>query len=345
MSTFNIVENETKNPEKLDKLIAELETYGLGVVETHEKKSEAIHIVSNRSDITSSGALTIGPLDPWEKIIQPEREVENNDLANGRWYHEIGNSNVDEWVPSVTTILSVLRKGHGFNIWNRNYGHLAPLHRDLAAIRGSIVHYYFKVLVEGETVTAEEIWNHIQMEPDQSWKTLTTQKTLLYQILRYLESFVAFWNEKEPEPVACEYPVLTPTYGGRLDLIVEFKKAKNSKKKSRCLMDLKTGGSYFSHALQNSAYKHAWEEEHPDMPIHYMAGIYVTSEYRKHPTYKIGWQKDMFDIFKATEKVWYAYNASARDGKVTPRLSQKPRNEFNLYKKEKEPTNGISTAK
>ena len=94
MSTFNIVENETKNPEKLDKLIAELETYGLGVVETHEKKSEAIHIVSNRSDITSSGALTIGPLDPWEKIIQPEREVENNDLANGRWYHEIGNSNV-----------------------------------------------------------------------------------------------------------------------------------------------------------------------------------------------------------------------------------------------------------
>jgi len=334
MSKFEFAEDNNP-PEKLDSVIAYLKQHGLGVIETNQNQVEGIAVGANGDTnlSTSSGTVTVD-IHPTDNIIEPELVIANHDLPNGRWYCESGETNENLWVPSVTTILSVLHKGHGFNVWNRNYGHLAPLYRDLAAIRGSIVHYFFEQLVVGCDVTVDSVWNFIQQEQDESWKTLTTHKNLTYEVLRFIESFVAFWQEKDPIPVAVEYPVLMPSYGGRLDLIVEMKKTKASKKRSRCLLDLKTGANYYSHGLQNSAYKHAWEKVHPELPIDYMGGIYVTSQYRNEPTFKIGWQKDEFEIFQAAEKIWYSMNKSTKTGKVSPKLIKKPRTSFNLYNKQ-----------
>ena len=314
--------------QKLNEVISYLKTQGLDVIETQD-------VANSRNLIKANEEKDDKPL--YEKMVYPRDEVQSEGLSNGRWYHAIGDTNVNNWKPSVTTVLSVIDKGSGFNAWNRNYSHMADPYMKYAAIKGSITHYSIDDLVNGKTVTAQDIWNMIEAESDESWKVFGSKKNMAQQVMRNIESFMAFWEECDPIPIAAEYPILTDLYGGRLDLIVQIKKTKNSKKRSTVMIDIKTGGSYFSHALQNSAYKNAWDNEHPDIPIDYIAGLYVTSEYRDRPTYKLKYQNYMYDEFLQALKLWHAINKPVKADAVKPKLNKKTRTVFSLYnEKEKE---------
>jgi len=267
-------------------------------------------------------------------IIKPTLNITHKDLSNGRWYHLIGaEEDVSSWRPSVTTQLSVLDKGSGFDKWNRNLGHLAPMHRDAAGIRGSHVHYWMKALIEGSTVKAAMILNHILEESSEVWRHLYQREEMFaHSIRRYLASFCAFWKEKKPVPVAVEYPIYDVglPFAGRFDMLLKFKKAKNSKKESLILVDLKTGAPYPSHAYQNSAYKVGWEKEHPEMPIDYIAGLYVKDSYRGDPTYTLTFQKDSYDAFLSASHLWCDRTRNVK-GDLLPALREEPPTEFSIY--------------
>ncbi len=267
------------------------------------------------------------------ELIREQQDLQNRDLANGRFYHKVGDDNQANWRPSVTTLLSVLHKGHGFNQWNRNLGHLAPQVRDAAACRGNHVHYWMKALIEGEVVDAEMIKNQIELDDDQGWKySYKTVRQFSHSIRRYLSSFLAFWKEHKPTPVACEYPIYDEglPFAGRFDMLLKMKKAKNSKKESLMIVDLKTGANYWSHGLQNSAYKYGWDKEYPDMTVDYIASLYVTDSYRNDPTYKLQYQNYDYDSFLRASELWYKENSNVK-GELKPALKPSPQHKFSLY--------------
>lgn len=274
----------------------------------------------------------VGEINAAPDLIRSDQNITHNDLPSGRWYHLNGDDDLDNWRPSVTTILQYPNKGPGMDTWYKNYGHLADSMRDAAGIRGTAVHYWIRALVEGSEVTAEQIRAMILDSDDHTWRTTyTTADYFTYTIRRYLESFVAFWKEHKPVIVACEYPIYNKEldYAGRLDLIVRMKKAKNSKKDSLVMMDIKTGRKFDSHALQNSAYAHGWNLEHPDMKIDHIAGLYVTDGYRKDPTYTLHYQKYDYSYFRHILTVWYGSKRDS-EGNVGPKLRTQPATTFKL---------------
>ena len=281
-------------------------------------------------------AQPVQELDTSPTLIRPTMEITHKDLSNGRWYHQIGDIDLLNWRPSVTTQLSILDKGPGFNLWNRNLGHMAPRHRDAAAIRGSHVHYWMHALVAGSIVNTNMILNHIIQTNDESWRYFyDKEEQFAHSIRRYLASFCAFWDDKTPTPVAVEYPIYSPElpFAGRLDLLLKFKKAKNSKKESLILVDLKTGAPYPTHAYQNSAYKLGWETEHPELPIDYIAGLYVKDSYRGDPTYTLTYQTYNYDAFLSASHLWHE-KSKTKSGNVLPTIKKEPPKEFNLYHKQ-----------
>jgi len=273
------------------------------------------------------------PEDKEYSLVEPTIQIAHEDLANGRFYHLEGDDNLDNWVPSVTTQLGVIRMATGFDVYNRNLGHTAPKNTEALGQKGHDTHYFMVPLVYGETVTLDSIRTYILGNQQQSWKWLyKTVDQYAYAIRKNLASFCQFWYEHQPTPVTVEYPILHPDlcFGGRLDLIVEMKKAKNSKKKSRVLIDLKTGNKYNSHTLQNSAYKVGWELMNPDLPIDYIAGLYVTDGYRKDPTYTLHYQNFDYQGFIYASKTWHRENSNVK-GELKPSVKKAPPTKFNLY--------------
>ena len=268
-------------------------------------------------------------------LIEPTVSIAHEDLPNGRWYHLEGDDNINNWKPSATTYLSVIRLGAGFDAWNQNLGHTASKSRNALAQQGTEVHYWMVPLIYGDTVDVDQIKTHILGSGDDSWKWLyKTVNQYAYQIRRYLASFCQFWVEHNPIPVACEYPIYHKDlpFGGRLDLIVSMKKAKNSKKRSNVLLDLKTGNSYASHTLQNSAYKVGWELLNPEIPIDYIGGLYVSNTYRDEPKYTLKYQNFDYEGFLHAAKLWHRENSNTK-GVLKPTVKKAPPTEFNLYNK------------
>lgn len=270
-----------------------------------------------------------------KEILQPDFQIYNRDLANGRFYFLEGDDQeTDSWVPSVTTQLGSIHKGFGFNTWNRNYGHLAPRERDAKAVKGSHVHFLaLERMCRGEEVTENDIQEYIMNDTNKDWRwSYKNIHSYMHSIRRYLWSFQQFWIEHEPTVVAIEYPIYQPDIklAGRLDMIVKMKKTKAAKKESLVLVDLKTGQKYWTHGIQNSAYKVGWELDHPGLKIDYIASLYVRDSFRKDPTYDLSYQKFDYESFKAASKLWHKENQNVK-GNVAPTLKPQPPKTFKLY--------------
>jgi len=271
-------------------------------------------------------------------LMEPTIKITSEDLPNGRFYHLEGDDNLDNWKASATTQLSIIRLGTGFDKWNQSLGPTADKVRDAKAQKGSDVHHFaLDRLVYGEEITIDDIKSYVHMNPEQAWKWLyATVDQYVYAIRRQLASFCQFWIEHQPIPVACEYPIYHPDlpFGGRLDLIVEMKKAKNSRKLSRVMVDLKTGNKYKTHVLQNSAYKLGWELMNPDKPIDYIACLYVSDGYRDEPKYDLHYQKEDYQGFIHASRLWHRENSNVK-GELRPSVKKRPPTVFNLYNKTK----------
>ena len=100
-------------------------------------------------------------------MIKLQQWKEQNQIismeGNTRWYSIKGSG---DWVPSVTSILSVIDKGEHFLKWvasHANYD-VACQVRDAAAERGTLVHDISEDLMKGEEVLVEDYGPEIVKE-------------------------------------------------------------------------------------------------------------------------------------------------------------------------------------
>ena len=182
-------------------------------------------------------------------------EIERKD-SGFRWYRIKGNN----WIPSVTTILSVIGKGVGFHKWLGNHPSydIACEARDAAAERGTIVHESIEKLINGEQIEAQT-----------------------EEISKHLMCFKKFWDENDIEPIEQEMFLISPNFdfAGTPDLI-----CKTSGK--TWLIDFKTGNYYKTHPLQCRMYALLYEDIF-DIKIDCIGGLYTKSTWIKEPSYTL----------------------------------------------------------
>jgi len=149
-------------------------------------------------------------------------------------YYEIGEG---EYVPSVTTILSLYPKGPAFEQWLRDVGNSAKQIAERAAESGNKVHKAAELLIQGE----ELVW-------DDKEYNLTEWEGVL--------RFVDFYTRFTPKVLASEVTTISHKYkyAGTLDLVCEIDGA-------NWLLDIKFGNAiYPTYFFQLAAYKQSWEE-------------------------------------------------------------------------------------
>jgi hypothetical protein len=206
---------------------------------------------------------------------------------NGRWY----TTPSGVVVPSVTTILSIIDKGQGFERWLGNHRSYedAIAERDAAGARGTAVHEIIADgLCMGRLLRPEEC-------DDRVWKLVL--------------GFGRWWAEWQPTLIASEVYVYTDTYAGTCDLIVE-------KDGEVWTLDVKTGSDVYRPAhYQTAAYAAAWEEMGPIRPVSRTAILHLKTSTKKGwqliPTPARHWADEDLKCFNAARLLWHAEHGHA----------------------------------
>ena len=204
----------------------------------------------------------------------------NYDTPNGRWYAKDEGKKPKIYFPSVTTVLSVLDKGKGYDLWLGNspsYEYAMDYAME-AAKTGSIVHWYIMKLLQGAEIDTTNDF----VDEDTEERTKNSRK-----VNKRLEGFVKFYEDhNNPAVIANEISLFSDEkdddgnyifpWAGQADQVYEID--------GKIIMcDNKTGKSYDSHGLQLTAYKLLWDSLFPDMPIQEMWGLYLSDTWRKKP--------------------------------------------------------------
>ena len=207
---------------------------------------------------------------------------------------------INRYLPSVTTILSVYPKGPAFDQWQRDVGVQAGHIAQRAADAGSRVHAGIERLINGEEIE----WNDKEFSQEE-WEAL----------LKYKD----FSDRFNPNVIAVETVVYSLDYGyaGQLDIACEIYSV-------RWLIDLKFGNAvYKTYFFQLAAYREAWFELHPDLQIDKMGIMWLKAktrtEGRKGSMQGVGWQiveptdtyERLFEIFKKTLDIYKYENPNA----------------------------------
>ena len=231
-----------------------------------------------------------------------------------RWYSVAGNNN---WVPSVTSILSAAGKGEYFHKWLANQGSWdnACKVRDEAAKRGTYVHEISEDLLNGEEVI-------LDAEPD---------------IVKRVMCLERWYDDYEPKVIMQEVMLAFPgvRFAGRFDILARID-GKN------VLIDIKTGGYYKSHDLQATMYKILWDTivEHTDAGTEYMIdemyGVYLNNKWKKKPNPTFKQLKFLPEVVEGTVNLWYWLNSDYRGNSPRPKESLQLPNNFKLGVKQDE---------
>lgn len=195
-----------------------------------------------------------------------------------------------EKLSGVTTIIS---GNLGWNkqplmYWANQMGQQGKSHRDVAqeaANAGTIAHYLIECDIKGR-----------KPDTSQYQKALVDQAETAF--INYLE-----WRESVYlEPIEVEPHLISERYqfGATPDVIARIK-GKIS------LPDWKTGnGTYEDHLIQLAAYKVAWEENHPDMPIE--GGFHLIRTGKAIPMFDYKWRGELPGAWEAFEHALGLHN-------------------------------------
>jgi len=226
-------------------------------------------------------------------------ELNRVSFLDSRFYM-IGDVENPIYLPSVTTILSVYPKGPAFEQWLKDSGSQAGIIAQRAADSGSKVHDGIERLINGEEIT----WDDKEFNLEE-WKGLL--------------KFQDFNTRFEPKYISVESVVYNTElgYAGQLDIVCEIDGV-------RWILDNKFGNAvYTTYFFQLAAYKEAWTEMHPDLPIDKMGIMWLKAKTRTEGKGGVmqgrGWQvvepKDthehLFEIFKKTLDIYKYENPNA----------------------------------
>ena len=218
------------------------------------------------------------------------KETENRvDIFNERFYPIKINGEI-KWFRNVTTILSIIDKGYGYDEWLKQTGYNSEIIVDRAGKFGTAFHRLVERYLLNETV---KYYDNISLG-DQT-ATALWERFMLW---------IDFWkelNEKhkvEYKPEGVEYICHSDKYeyAGTVDLFARLDGAVT-------LFDWKTG-NYVGEKdkLQLTAYMYTTENAKPQAKI-----IHIPAKKPNKKGYRITdvpFDKDMFDLFVATKKLF-----------------------------------------
>ena len=202
----------------------------------------------------------LSAIEPAEFNIQTKDVLVNKDHV-----YQVG----EEFLPSVTTILTALAKGKGFNVWLQNHSvEESEEILEQAGLAGSKVHTAIKLLLEGKRIVPGEF---IYIDDEGAEHTgLTIEES------NKLVTFMRWWYEFQPKVLAFEKIVYSETkkYAGTVDFVGSIKlgvlyekkaikeKPADPKAEAMLVIDWKTNksGIYLSNIMQAAAYAMAESE-------------------------------------------------------------------------------------
>jgi hypothetical protein len=211
-------------------------------------------------------------------------------------FYPVETENGTIYYPSVTTVLDLYPKGAAFAQWLKDVGNSAGLIADRAAESGSKVHDGIERLIKGEEIE----WDDKEYSLDE-WNGL----------LRFKD----FYERFNPKVISCESMVYSheKKYAGMCDLVCEFNG-------QRWLLDNKFSNNiWVTYHMQVAAYKSAWEEIHPNLPIDSCGILWLKAqtrtEGRKGSIQGVGWKIEvtdnvdrMYEMFLKTLDIYYFEN-------------------------------------
>ena len=231
-----------------------------------------------------------------------------------RWYSIAGSK---QWVPSVTSILSVADKGEYFHKWLANQGSWenACKVRDKAAQRGTIVHEISEDLLNGEEII-------LDAGPE---------------IIKRIMCLESWYYEYSPEIIAQEVMLAFPgvRFAGRFDILARIDN-------KNVLIDIKTGNYYKSHDLQASMYKILWDTIVEDtgagseFMVDEMYGLYLNDKWKKKPNPTFKKLKFLPNVVESAVNLWHWMNSDYRGNDPRPKESLKLPSNFKLGIKDDE---------
>ena len=216
----------------------------------------------------------------------------------------------DSWKPSVTTLENIISKGIIFERWIANFGGYDKVSEYVGkkASDGTLVHEYLEDLINYNKIILDEgTPNHIK---------------------KFIQSFLAWWNETDVVPVATEVQLYHDDipFSGTCDLLCYIDGQLS-------LVDFKTGNEYpTNHQIQLSCYKELHDQIFPKNTIKNIYCLHVKSTWRKKPTFKL--RKYDYDptISGALNYLW-CFNLRANKTQIASKYERELPNEYILKEK------------
>ena len=216
----------------------------------------------------------------------------------------------DSWKPSVTTLENIISKGIIFERWIANFGGYDKVSEYVGkkASDGTLVHEHLEDLINYNKIILDEgTPNHIK---------------------KFIQSFLAWWNETDVVPVATEVQLYHDDipFSGTCDLLCYIDGQLS-------LVDFKTGNEYpTNHQIQLSCYKELHDQIFPKNTIKNIYCLHVKSTWRKKPTFKL--RKYDYDptISGALNYLW-CFNLRANKTQIASKYERELPNEYILKEK------------
>ena len=247
----------------------------------------------------------------------------SHDSTTGRWYSEdVPDPKI--YFPSVTTVLSVISKGKGYDQWlgNSPSYEFAMDYGMKAAHVGSIVHWYIMRLLQGH-----EIDTTVPFQDEDTGE----ETTLDYKVNKRLTGFVDFYNDHKPKVLGNEASLFNDfkhekeylfPWAGQVDQVYEID--------GKIIMcDNKTGKDYVTHGLQLTAYKLLWDSMFPDKPIEELWGLYLSDSWIKK-TYRIKKYKFEPEMWLNALDSWLWQHGGSREKLPQPKFKKPEVTKFKL---------------
>ena len=221
----------------------------------------------------------------------------------------------EDYVPSVTTILNAYPKDAGYYQWLKSVGEDADTIRDEAGRRGSIVHELTERYDAGEEINLLDNGGRVGFKLSE-WSMF--------------ERYVDFRNRFKLENELIEFNVISPELGfaGTIDRVITM----NGK---RYLVDIKTSNAiYDSYWLQLAAYEQLLN--YAKIDIDEVAILWLNAKTRTNgkdgSVQGIGWQfvtrsenetNNDWRLFLATKTLWLAQNGNMQPRKQIYNITHK----------------------
>jgi len=227
----------------------------------------------------------------------------------------------DHLKPSATSVLRFKNKPY-LGPWYRKEGRFAEIIMNATAMRGDIVHICINKLNNGMKVDISdiklEIFNHSYKGWFLHWDT---EEALVWEICRYLHSYITFYEEYKPEITGTElmlYHEAVP-WAGTEDICMKIDG-------KTVLCDIKTGSPDDDHKLQLIAYKLIHDQCYQE-PIDSLMALYLKDTNKRDGT--PSFSAKTFHNFAELRDEWMELFTAFKRG-FSPTVKPNPPTEFQL---------------